>query len=128
LVENRATATARKRLRSPYAVWWAVIARAFEHQGRRIQVEWVKGHSGNPGNDMADIAAKEAHSKDAWSLDLSKHTDMKCHALFKGQLVEDDLRQVLKKQSTARVHQRWVNQGRTQAWIKNGRRWNGDQQ
>jgi ribonuclease HI len=118
LVENRETATARKRLRSPYAVWWAVIARAFEHQGRRIQVEWVKGHSGNPGNDMADIAAKEAHSKDAWSLDLSKHTDMKCHALFKGQLVEDDLRQVLKKQSTARVHQRWANQGRTQAWIK----------
>ncbi len=118
IVQKRQTATQRRRLRAPYAVWWAAIAKAFEHQGEKIDVQWVKGHSDSVGNNMADIAAKAGHTKDAWDMDPLVHTDMKCHAVFGGALVEDDLRQVLKKQSAARVHHKWANQGRTKAWIE----------
>ena len=114
---NRKTATERERLRSPYSVWWAAVAKASERQGDKVSVKWVKGHAGNAGNTMADIVAKAGHTKDAWDMNPAVHTDMKCHATFKGQLVEDDLRQVLKKQSVARTHRRWANQNRTKAMV-----------
>lgn len=80
-------------------------------------MQWVKGHSDSVGNDMADIAARAGHSKDAWDIDPLIHSDMRCHMMFMGSLVEDDLCQLLKKQSVARIHYQWAEQGRMRAWI-----------
>jgi ribonuclease HI len=118
LVQQRPYCTERQRLRSPYSIWWSAIHNAYEHQGRLITVEWVRGHQGNEGNEAADKAAKQAHHGNVWELDTTQHNDLQCHALFNDQPAEDDLRQILKLQSAARIHQTWKRQNRTERYIR----------
>ncbi|KAG0347366.1 hypothetical protein BGZ54_004932, partial [Gamsiella multidivaricata] len=100
LVSGRQGSTERQRLRSTYAIWWSAVHNAYVHQGGKIKVEWIKGHAGHKGNEAADKAAKEAHFSDLWAINEKEHNDIQCHAMFKGAVVEGDLRQVLKRQST----------------------------
>ncbi|KAG0283535.1 hypothetical protein BGZ98_006295, partial [Dissophora globulifera] len=118
LVLRREDSTTRQRLRSPYAVWWATVHNAYVEQGSMVRVAWVRGHAGNKGNEEADKAARQGHFGAAWNIDQSQHTDMHCHASFNGAPAEDDLRQMIKLQSTARTHHTWVAQNRTQEHIK----------
>lgn len=118
LVRNRTNATERQRLRSPYSLWWAIVHCAYIKQEERVTVEWVKGHAGNKGNEAADRAAKSGHQHAIWNVDPAAHTDLHAHARYRGQLVEDDLRQVLKKQTAARKHHHWTGQNRVCNMIK----------
>ncbi|KAF8950332.1 hypothetical protein BGZ52_002891, partial [Haplosporangium bisporale] len=122
LVRNRSKATERQRLRSPYSFWWAMVHRAYIEQEENITVEWVKGHAGNKGNEAADKAAKSGHQHKTWKVDPAVHTDLHAHAGFRGMMIEDDLRQFLKKQSAARKHHRWMWQNRVRNTIKD---WKG---
>jgi ribonuclease HI len=123
LVKNRETATARQRIRSADAQWWAMVHYAYVRQGKRVSVHWVRGHAGNLGNEAADAIAKAAHRVDTgmWQLDPKQHHDMLCHASFSQRTADQDLRQILKLQSAVRHHYRWAYQQRTKEHIQD---WN----
>ncbi|KAG0366981.1 hypothetical protein BGZ54_004603, partial [Gamsiella multidivaricata] len=101
LVQQRDSATARQRLRSADAQWWAMVHYAFLQQGQGISVHWVRGHAGHRGNEAADTVAKAAHGIDTglWRLDATQHHDLKCHAQFATHSADLDLRRILKLQS-----------------------------
>jgi len=117
MVRRREACTERQRLRSPYAVWWAAVHNAYNAQGRKVNVIWVRGHAGNKGNEAADKAAKDGHLGELWSIKEQEHNDLMCHALFNNKLVEDDLRQLLKQQSVVRTNAVWSKQNRTEKYI-----------
>jgi hypothetical protein len=112
-------ATTRQRLRVPYAQWWDVIHHAFIDQGQKAKVKWVKGHSGNKGNEAADKEARAAQERDTeqWDVHQEAHIGMRCNIGFMGKPAEDDLRKMLKLQAAVRMHQIWTNQQRTQKYI-----------
>ncbi|KAF9377104.1 hypothetical protein BGX21_003280, partial [Mortierella sp. AD011] len=120
LVKERKSTTAKQRLRSADAQWWAMLYYAYETQGRMVNVQWVRGHAGNLGNIAADSLAKAAHRSDTglWRLDQQRHHDMRCHAQFAKHTVDQDVRQVLKLQSAVRHHRRWLSQNRTREYIR----------
>lgn len=68
---------------------------------------------------MADGLAKAAHQFNAgtWKLNVHQHNDMICHAQFREQTTDTDLRQVLKLQSIVRHHYQWLGQNRTREYI-----------
>jgi ribonuclease HI len=117
LVRGREACTERQRLRSPYAVWWAAVHNAYIVQGKKVNVIWVRGHAGNKGNEAADKAAKDGHMGELWSIKEQEHNDLTCHALFNNRVVEDDLRQLLKRQSAVRTNALWSRQNRTEKYI-----------
>ncbi|KAF9342469.1 hypothetical protein BGX26_007471, partial [Mortierella sp. AD094] len=119
LVQARQDCTERQRLRTPYAAWWAAVSNAYQHQGKNIKVEWVKGHAGNHGNIAADKAANLGHNESQWDLKDKEHNDILCHARFKNVAVEDDLRRLLKRQSATRINSQWREQNRVKDNIKN---------
>ncbi|KAF9944310.1 hypothetical protein BGZ70_004799, partial [Mortierella alpina] len=84
-----------------------------------VAVRWVRGHRHNQGNIMADAIATQAARTDTapWRVDLSLQTDITHFAYFRGQLVETDLRQILKQQSVIRQHQAWTTQRHTKAAV-----------
>ncbi|KAG0205042.1 hypothetical protein BGX28_003206, partial [Mortierella sp. GBA30] len=81
----------------------------------KVEVVWVRGHSNNEGNNMADAVATTAVREDTvpWRVDLGAQQDISHFAYFQGTLVETDLRQLLKQQTTIRHHQAWTAQRRT---------------
>ncbi|KAI7824322.1 hypothetical protein BC939DRAFT_502748 [Gamsiella multidivaricata] len=123
LVQQRDSATARQRLRSADAQWWAMVHYAFLQQGQGISVHWVRGHAGHRGNEAADTVAKAAHGIDTglWRLDATQHHDLKCHAQFATHSADLDLRRILKLQSAVRHHYQWTLQHRTRTYIKDWR-------
>ena len=86
---------------------------------KSVVVEWVRGHNQDPGNELADTVAKEAaHSDTApWAVDLTGQEDIRTLASCHGGLVEIDLRQLLKQQTTIRHHQAWTTQRRVKRAI-----------
>ncbi|KAF9897455.1 hypothetical protein BX616_005561, partial [Lobosporangium transversale] len=121
LAQKREASTERQRLRSKYAVWWAAISRALFKQGGKVTVKWVKGHAGNRGNIRADQAAKDAHFSEMWTIKVLEHNDLRCHAIFENEVVEDDLRHLLKLQSAVRTHYLWASQNRVRNYIADWR-------
>ena len=91
---------------------------AYLEQCGKVEVKWVEGHIGDPGNEAADEAARDRHTERPWYLSPQRHTDLHCHAMFMGEAVEDDLRQLVKKQSAARIHHTWAQQNRTQEFVE----------
>jgi ribonuclease HI len=119
LVKNRRDTLPRKRFRSTYAGIWAVLWQVVESRPGRVDVVWVKGHSNVHGNELADQAAKVAAQSGSVPLkvDLTQQTDITTFAYCYGGLVEIDLRQLLKQQSTIRHHQAWTSQRRVKRAI-----------
>ena len=119
LVKNRRNTLPRKRFRSTYAGIWAVLWQVVESRPGRVDVVWVKGHSNVHGNELADQAAKVAAQSGSVPLmvDLTQQTDITTFAHCYGGLVEIDLRQLLKQQSTIRHHQAWTSQRRVKRAI-----------
>jgi len=85
----------------------------------RVEVEWIKGHSNIQGNELADEAAKAAARSNMapWLVDLTQQMDIRTFAHCYGDIVEIDLRQLLKQQSTIRYHQAWAAQRRVKRAI-----------
>ena len=108
IVKGRATATVRQRLRTPYAQWWAAIHQAYVEQGCKAKVHWIRGHNGDAGNEQVGQIARHAHYLDPgrWDICMEDYTGLRCHASFKGEAEEDDVRTPLRIQSAARVHQK----------------------
>ncbi|KAF9347818.1 hypothetical protein BGX34_002862, partial [Mortierella sp. NVP85] len=120
LVEKRAQATTRQKLRSADAQWWAMVHDAYQRQGRGIKVHWVRGHAGNQGNEKADKLAKAAHERYqvSWRLQVDQHQDMWCHAQFALTSADKDMREILKLQSAVRHHHKWLSQNRTKEYVQ----------
>ncbi|KAG9062687.1 hypothetical protein KI688_004992 [Linnemannia hyalina] len=76
-------------------------------------------HSNIHGNELADQAAKVAAQSGSVPVmvDLTQQTDITTFAHCYGGLVEIDLRQLLKQQSTIRHHQAWTSQRRVKMAI-----------
>ncbi|KAG9061498.1 hypothetical protein KI688_007076 [Linnemannia hyalina] len=119
LVKNRRDTLPRKRFRSTYAGIWAVLWQVVESRPGRVDVMWIKGHSNVHGNELADQAAKVAAQSASVPLmvDLTQQTDITAFAHCYGGLVEIDLRQLLKQQSTIHHHQAWASQRRVKRAI-----------
>ncbi|KAG0011457.1 hypothetical protein BGZ81_002179, partial [Podila clonocystis] len=117
LVQDRHTATAREKLRTTYASWWDQVAMAVKNQGGTVTVEWIKGHAGHAGNEAADRAAKAAHGGHQWDLAQGGQGEIQCQGFVRQVRMEDDLRQVLKLQTTARNYQNWAAQNRTKEFV-----------
>ncbi|KAH7030131.1 hypothetical protein BKA57DRAFT_523863 [Linnemannia elongata] len=119
LVKNRRDALPRKRFRSTYAGIWAVLWQVVESRPGGVEVAWIKGHSNIQGNELADQAAKAAAQSATVPLkvDLTQQADITSFAHCYGALVEIDLRQLLKQQTTIRHHQAWTSQRRVKRAI-----------
>jgi ribonuclease HI len=114
MVQDRENTLPRKRFRSTYAGLWAVLSHIVKQRHGTVRVEWVRGHNNDPGNELADATAKEAaHGGTvSWKVDLTQQEDIRAFAFCYGSLVEIDLRQLLKQQTTIRHHQQWTSQRR----------------
>ncbi|KAF9353894.1 hypothetical protein BGX26_008343, partial [Mortierella sp. AD094] len=114
LVHLRPDTLPRKRLRSTYAGLWAVIHNVVQERTGKVEVAWVRGHSNNKGNSLADMVATQAvrQATEPWQVDLGMQQDIqyfvKCHDDY----VEIDLRQLLKQQISVRRRQAWTTQRR----------------
>ncbi|KAF9195179.1 hypothetical protein BGZ51_004607, partial [Haplosporangium sp. Z 767] len=115
LVRARKSTLPRKRLRSNFAGLWAVVHQVVQDRPGAVEVVWVRGHKDNLGNNLADAVAKSAaqEATTPWHVDLSAQQEIAHSARFQGTLVETDLRQLLKQQTTIRRHQAWTSQRRT---------------
>ncbi|KAG9061431.1 hypothetical protein KI688_007418 [Linnemannia hyalina] len=93
--------------------------RVVESRPGGVEVVWIKGHSNIHGNELADQAAKVAAQSGSvpWMVDLTQQTDITTFAHCYGGIVEIDLRQLLKQQSTIRRHQAWTSQRRVKRAI-----------
>ncbi|GJJ78397.1 hypothetical protein EMPS_10756 [Entomortierella parvispora] len=65
LVKHRDRATTAEKMRCNHAIQWTVIVQACNIRQGAIEVCWVKGHSGDPGNEEADRAAVDAQTSDS---------------------------------------------------------------
>ena len=76
-----------------------------EREGQ-TEVKWVRGHSGELGNELADEIATGAVEQDTppWQADLSTQHDITFTASCHEQQLELDLRQFLKQQTSIRHH------------------------
>ncbi|GJJ74732.1 hypothetical protein EMPS_07090 [Entomortierella parvispora] len=119
LVVDRHTTLPRKRQRATHAGLWAVLASVVAEREGRTEVEWVRGHSGDQGNETADAIATKAVEQDTtpWQADLSTQDDITFIASCHGQQLESDFRQFLKQQTTIRRHQTWTAQNRVKRAI-----------
>ncbi|KAI1293971.1 hypothetical protein EDD11_008296 [Mortierella claussenii] len=59
-LDNSAVVQQFEELRATYAGLWAVHAKLVQDRPGRVSVEWVRGHAGNEGNELADTAATSA--------------------------------------------------------------------
>ncbi|KAF9943821.1 hypothetical protein BGZ72_003321, partial [Mortierella alpina] len=107
LVANRTTTLPRKRQRANFAALWAVLAKVVSERPGSTTVQWVRGHSTNQGNVLADGVATSAVRGDtpAWQVDLSQQDELRVLATCAGTPLEMDVRQFLKQQTTIRHHQ-----------------------
>ncbi|KAF9943791.1 hypothetical protein BGZ70_005423, partial [Mortierella alpina] len=107
LVANRSSTLPRKRQRANFAALWAVLARVVEERPGATAVQWVRGHSTDRGNTLADGVATTAVRGDtpAWQVDLTQQDELKVLASCAGTPLEMDVRQFLKQQTTIRHHQ-----------------------
>lgn len=48
----------------------SLVARGVDH-GRTAEIHWIKGHTGNPGNERADTLAGKAAKAESWSRVIS---------------------------------------------------------
>lgn len=119
LVENRSKATPRQIHRSTFATWWEAVYEAYVKQGRKVKVRWIRGHSGEDGNEAADRWANNAHQlpTEPWTLDSQYWEKKGAQCWMRDTLIEDDLRKVLKLQSVVRNHYAWTKLQRTQRHI-----------
>ncbi|KAH7042401.1 hypothetical protein BKA57DRAFT_518428 [Linnemannia elongata] len=114
MVQDRENTLPRKRFRSNYAGLWAVLSGIVDKRQGRVEVKWIRGHNNDPGNELADRTAKEESHGDTtpWVVDLTQQEDIRTFAFCHKALVEMDLRQLLKQQTTIRHHQHWTSQRR----------------
>jgi len=116
LVMNRDRTLPRRRARATHSQHWAVLANMVADRTGSTAVEWIRGHSGDLGNEKADRAAKVAVLLNtmAWKVELRAQDDIPFSASFQGATMEQDLRELLKAQTTIRNHQSWSAQKRVQ--------------
>ncbi|KAF9183882.1 hypothetical protein BGZ50_003982, partial [Haplosporangium sp. Z 11] len=94
---------------------WAVVHQVVQDRPGAVEVVWVRGHKDNQGNSLADSVAKSAaqEAKTSWHVDLGAQQEIDRFACSQRTLVETDPRQLLKQQTTIRLHQAWTSQKRT---------------
>ncbi|KAG0283984.1 hypothetical protein BGZ98_006086, partial [Dissophora globulifera] len=114
LVKQRLDTLPRKRQRSNFAGIWAALHKVVQERPGSVEVGWVRGHGTDTGNTMADKLATTAARAETvpWAVDLSMQEDISKFAYCQDTMVEIDLRQQLKQQTTLRRHQAWTTQRR----------------
>ncbi|KAF8918792.1 hypothetical protein BGZ58_004779, partial [Dissophora ornata] len=78
LVKHRLYTLPRKRQRSNFAGIWAALHQVVQERPGKMEVQWVRGHAENKGNNMADMVATLAARADTvpWAVDLSMQQDI----------------------------------------------------
>ncbi|GJJ75820.1 hypothetical protein EMPS_08178 [Entomortierella parvispora] len=110
LVKHRDRATTREKMRCNHAIQWAVIAQACNIRQGAVEVCWVKGHSGDPGNEEADRTAVNAQTSDSmpWTINQSHQQDFQFGAQFLQTNIDTDVRRLVRHQSCIRDHCSWM--------------------
>ena len=98
---------------SPDAFLWLHLRSWLQSRQAPVTVEWVRGHSGDPGNERADHLATSAHDNPSairWTTQMPPPDNVPVWILHDGRVVPRRVRRLFREQVEAIIHQQLVEQ------------------